>query len=344
MSSRISERGKLLRAMKVLVTGSTGFIGKNLVRRLNEEGHEVRALVRATSKTTSFPSDVELVRGDVTDLESLRRAAAGCDAAFHLAAVVKSWVPDRNVFDRVNIGGLENMIRAGREMELGRIIYTSSFIALGPTDGYVADESQVHTGSGYRNDYERTKALADRVALQAAREGSPLVMLYPGVVYGPGEMTDGNLIVKMLSDHLRGRLPGIIGPGDRKWSYVFVGDVLTGHLAALERGRPGERYLLCGDNVTNQELFETWAEITGKAPPRVHIPYGVAKVLGLALVGVAHVTRIPPLLTHEVVEVFKHEWAYSSAKAEKELGYRPTPLRKGLERTLAWLKEKRLVA
>lgn len=330
--------------MKILVTGSTGFIGKNLVRRLVDEGHRVRALVRSSSKTSSLPEAAELVRGDVTDLDSLRAAASGCHAAFHLAAVVKSWVPDRGIFDRVNVGGLENMLRAGREAGLERIVYTSSFIALGPTDGRIADESQIHSGAEYRNDYERTKALADRVALGAAREGAPIVMLYPGVVYGPGEMTDGNLIVKMLSDHLRGRLPGVIGPGDRKWSYAFVGDVLAGHVAALEKARLGERYLLCGENVTNQELFETFAEVTGKAPPRLHIPYGLAKVVGLVSVGVAHATRIPPLLTHEVVEVFKHEWAYSSAKAERELDYHPTPLRQGLEKTFAWMKETGLVA
>jgi farnesol dehydrogenase len=330
--------------MKILVTGGTGFIGKNLVNRLVEAGHEVRALVRPTSDPSGFPKGVETAPGDVTDIDSLRAAMRGARAAYHLAALVKTWSPERSLFDRVNVGGLRNVIEAAREARVDRLIYTSSFMALGPTDGRVADESQQHAEGSYCNDYERTKALADRLARQAAAEGAPLVLLYPGVVYGPGEMTDGNIVVKMIRDHLRGRLPGVVGPGDRRWSYAFVEDVLAGHLAALDKGRLGERYLLAGENATNNELFQLVAELTGKPAPRLHIPYALASLLGRAALAFAWVTRIPPLLTHEVVDVFRHEWAYSSEKAERELGYRATPLREGLSRTLAWMKETRLVA
>lgn len=330
--------------MKILVTGGTGFIGKNLVGRLVEAGHEVRALARPTSNRSGFPPGVEVALGDVTDLDSLRAAARGCQGAFHLAALVKTWSPDRRLFDRVNVQGLTNMLEAAREAGLSRVIYTSTFMALGPTDGRVADESQLHAEGAYCNDYERSKALADRLARKAAGEGFPIVLLYPGVVYGPGEMTDGNIVVKMIRDHLRGRLPGIVGPGDRRWSYAYVADVLAGHLAALEKGRLGERYLLGGENATNNELFKLVEELTGKPAPRIHIPYSLAALMGRVALGLAWLTRIPPLLTHEVVEVFRHEWAYSSAKAERELGYRPTPLRQGISCTLEWMKEAKLVA
>jgi len=330
--------------VRIFLTGATGFIGKNLLKRLVAAGHTVRALVRPASRRDGFPEGVELAFGDVTDRDSVGAAVKSCDVVFHLAGMVKSWHPDRSLFDRVNVSGLENVLSAAQENGVSRIIYTSTFMAIGPTDGRVVDETERHVPGVYCNDYERTKALADEIALAAARDGAPLVVLYPGVVYGPGEMTDGNIVAKMVGDHLRGRLPGVIGPGDRKWSYAFVEDVLEGHLSALEKGRLGERYLLAGENRTADELFRYVHELTGRKPPRFHIPYPVATALGLGAVGLAWLTRIPPLITHEVVEVFKHEWAYSSAKAERELGYRMTPLREGLRKTIDWMRETKLVA
>jgi nucleoside-diphosphate-sugar epimerase len=153
-------------------------------------------------------------------------------------------------------------------------------------------------------------------------------------------MTDGNLVVQMVSDHLRGKFPGIIGPGDRLWSYAFVEDVAAGHVAALERGRRGERYFLCGENVTMNGLFERLHAVSGVRPPRVHIPYAFSTVMGRSLWAWAELTGHPPLLTHEVVNVFREHWAYSTAKAERELDYRPRPLDEGLRTTVAWLREK----
>src|SRR5262249_51535024 len=153
-----------------------------------------------------------------------------------------------------------------------RLVYTSSFIAVGPAGPAPVDESAVHPGDRYRNDYERTKAAADVVARGAAAAGRDVVLLYPGVVYGPGGLTDGTLGVKMVAAHLNGRFPGIIGPGDRLWSYAYVDDVAAGHVAALERGRAGERYFLTGPNESMNGLFATLAEVAGVPAPRRHIP------------------------------------------------------------------------
>jgi farnesol dehydrogenase len=323
--------------VKILLTGGTGFLGKNVARRLAEHGHALRVLAREGSNLEGLPAGAETVRGDVTDGDSLRRAAAGCGALVHLAALVKSWVPDPARFEAVNVGGLTNALGAAREAG-ARLVYTSSFIAVGPAGPLPADETRVHPGGVFRNAYERTKARADGLAREAAAGGEDVVMLYPGVVYGPGEMTDGNLVVKMVADHLRGRFPGLIGPGDRLWSYAFVEDVAEGHALALERGGRGERYFLGGENVSLNGFFALLQEVAGVPPPRRHIPYGVASLLGHGLVLWAELTGHPPLLTHEVVNVFREHWAYSSAKAERELGYRPTPLREGLRRTVDWLR------
>jgi farnesol dehydrogenase len=324
--------------VKVFLTGATGFLGKSVARRLAARGHALRLLVRETSNLDGLPRDVELVKGDVTDPASLRRGSEGCGALFHMAALVKMWVPDRARFEAVNVGGLRNVLAAAKEAG-ARLVYTSSFIAVGPTGPEPVDESRVHPGDRFRNDYERTKALADAVARQAAAAGQDVVLLYPGVVYGPGDLTDGNLAVKMLADHLRGRFPGYIGPGDRIWSYAFVEDVAEGHAQALERGRAGERYFLCGDNRTLLEFFGTVEHVTGVAPPTRHIPYGVASVLGWCSWAWAELTGQPPLLTHEVVGVFREHWAYASAKAERELGFHRTSLADGLGRTVEWLRQ-----
>jgi farnesol dehydrogenase len=323
--------------VKILLTGGTGFLGKNVARRLAAHGHALRVLAREGSNLDGLPPETEIVRGDVTNGDSLRRAAAGCGAVVHLAALVKSWVPDPERFEAVNVGGLGNALVAAREAG-ARLVYTSSFIAVGPAGPVPADETQVHPGGVFRNAYERTKARADVLAREAAAGGGDVVMLYPGVVYGPGEMTDGNLVVKMVADHLRGRFPGLIGPGDRLWSYAFVEDVAEGHALALERGGRGQRYFLGGENVSMNGFFALLHEVAGVPPPRRHIPYGVASLLGRWLVLWAELTGHPPLLTHEVVNVFREHWAYSSAKAERELGYRPTPLREGLRRTVDWLR------
>ena len=235
--------------MKVLLTGGTGFLGKSVARALHAGGHELRLMARAGSNLSGLPAGAEVVRGDVTDAEAMVRAAAGCQAVMHMAALVKMWVPDRDAFDAVNVGGLRHALAAAASAG-ARLVYTSSFIAVGPAGPEPADESQVHPGLRFRNDYERTKARADAVAREAAAGGADVVILYPGVVYGPGDRTDGNLVVQMVADHLDGRFPGIVGPGDRAWSYAFVEDVAFGHVAALERAAPGRRYFLAGENAT----------------------------------------------------------------------------------------------
>ncbi len=322
--------------MKALLTGGTGFLGKNVARALVARGHEVRLLAREGSNLAGLPAG-EIVRGDVCDAASLRRAAEGCQAILHMAALVKMWVPEREVFDRVNVEGLRAALAASEAVG-ARLVYTSSFMAIGPTGAQPADESQIHPGHSFRNDYERTKAHADVVAREAAAAGRDVVLLYPGVVYGPGDRTAGNIVVNMIADHLRGRFPGIIGPGDRLWSYAFVEDVAAGHVDALEKGRAGERYLLAGENVSMNDFFRLLAEVSGVPAPRLHIPYAAAGALGWMLYAWAELTGLEPLLTHEVVGVFREHWSYTSAKAQRDLGYRTTSLRDGLRRTLDWLR------
>jgi farnesol dehydrogenase len=323
--------------MKVLLTGATGFLGRAVARRLAARGHALRVLARPTSRLEGLPEGFEVAAGDVTDPLSLRAAAEGCAAVVHMAALVKIWVPDPGRFEEVNVGGLENALLAARSAG-ARLVYTSSFIALGPSGPGCLDASRPHPGPPFRNAYERTKALADARAREAASAGQDVVILYPGVIYGPGDMTEGNIVARMVADHLGGRLPGLVGPGDRRWSYAFVEDVAEGHALALEKGRPGDRFVLGGENATLARLFDLLREIAGAAPPRRRIPYGLASAVGRAQWLWAELTGHPPQLTHGEVGVFREEWALDSARAERELGYAPRPLAEGLRETVRWLR------
>jgi len=210
------------------------------------------------------------------------------------------------------------------ELKIPRLVYTSSFVALPPGGKTAAVEA---------NDYQRTKVAADRLADTAVRDGSPLVRVYPGVVYGPGSFTEGNLVGRLIADHLRGRLPGLVGP-ENSWSYAYVDDVAAGHCAALERGRVGGRYALGGENASQRRVFEIVREVTGRRPP-VRIPFPLATLLGAAEELRVTLFGGAPLITRGAVEIFRHDWSLDSAEAIRDLGYAITPLDAGIRRTIA---------
>ncbi|CAI5512025.1 unnamed protein product, partial [Closterium sp. Naga37s-1] len=249
----------------------------------------VRVLVRRSSDVSDLPLAVERAYGDVTDGASVLAAAEDCEAAFHLAALVQAWWPDERAFERVNVGGLENMLQALRETaSLRRLVYVSSFFALGPTDGAIGDSSQEHPGGGFCTEYERTKWVADKVARRAVEsEGLDVVLVYPCVIYGPGRISASNLVVKMIADHFQGRLPGLLGSGTRLNNFVHVNDVVLGLLAAHHRGTPGRRYILGGENASMVQLFQAVQRATGKPPPRLRLPLWLVAVLGWVSVLVA---------------------------------------------------------
>jgi farnesol dehydrogenase len=327
--------------MKILVTGGTGFLGRRIVSELTER-HELRLLVRGGSSRDRFPSGVEFAAGDVTDRLSLVRAAAGCDAVIHAAALVKILAPAEQ-FDRINVGGLENVLAAAEQAgTVTRVVYVSSFIALGPTEGGPGgelDESAEVRDRVWINDYERTKALADRKARSAIAEGVPLMVVYPGVIYGPGEMTEGNIVVRHILDLVHGRLPALLGKPERRWNYVNVADVARGVVLTLEKAKPGSRYMLGGENVTQAAFYSLVGRLTGARIPGLRLPDSVAKAAGAMQKLWAQMRKSTPQLTPDLVDIYKHDWAYRSDRAAAEIGYTWRSLEQGLTETVAWLKE-----
>ncbi|MFN7965789.1 MAG: NAD-dependent epimerase/dehydratase family protein [Acidobacteriota bacterium] len=324
--------------MKVMLTGGGGFLGGRVVDALRAAGHQPVLLLRRPEAATDLPSDTQVIAGDVRDLDSVRRAMHGCDVALHAAAMVKRWAKDKREFDRVNVDGLANVIDAASSVGLSRVVYVSSFFALGPTDGRVGDEEHRHDGAP-RNDYERTKWLADRLARDRIAAGAPVIVAYPGVVFGEGRVTDGNIMAQAARDLIRGKLPGTIGPGDRPWCLANVDDVSRGLVTMLERAPLGSRYLLGGENLTVRETLGIVASVAGVSVPRRVIPFGVAAWLGKLLRWRAELTGAEPILTDEEVAIYRHEWAFTSAKAQRELGYTITPAREALTAMTRWLMQ-----
>lgn len=324
--------------MKILLTGATGFLGGRLAELLAPD-HRLRLLYRSEAQAAAFPVGAEKVRGDLRDADLLVRAAEGCDAVIHAAALVKILAPARD-FDAVNVEGFANLLAAAERAGVARIVYVSSFMALGPTEqgpGGELDETASAAERDFINDYERTKTRADRLAREAIERGARLDVIYPGVIYGPGPLTEGNIIVRHLLDLAHGRLPALLGKKERRWNYVFVDDVAAGIVRLLE-GKPGRRYLLAGENVRQEDFYGLVARLGGIRVPSLRMPDLLAKASGLAMKTWAQAFGGTPQLTPDLVEVYRHDWAYSSAKAGRELGYRPRPLAEGLAATLEWLR------
>ncbi len=307
--------------MRVVVTGGTGYLGSAIVRSLDRAGHTPVVFSRHAS-AAGLPGTA--IDGDVRDAAAVRRAVEGADAVCHAAALVSVWRRQRTAFDDVNIAGLQTVLEACAARRTPRIVYTSSFLALPP--------------AGCReplaaNDYQRTKARARQVARDAAAGGLPIVTLVPGVIYGPGPATEGNLVGRLIRDHLKGRLPGLIAP-DRRWSYAFIDDVADAHVRALTDGRAGEEYPLGGENAPQMRVFEIVRELRGVRLPR-RIPVPVAWAAALVEESRARLSGRAPLLTRGVVDIFRHDWSMDSARSVAELSYRVRPLKDGVTRLLA---------
>ncbi len=323
--------------MNIFITGATGFLGRQVLQALHARGHRLTALVRSPGKVT-FPEGVLIAPGAVEDLGSYRDSLNGQDVFVHLAALVKMWVRDSSQFDRVNVEALENAIRASADCGIRKFIHTSSFIALGPSNGKPLNEEDPRRTGDFHNHYERTKYLGDQVARSFLKEGYPVTILYPGVIYGPGALTDGNIIAKNIIPFLNGSMP--FGLSILDWSYAFVSDIVKAFVTVVEEETPSRRYILGGDNRSGGEFYEALYQVSGKKPPSVNLPIGMAKLAGYGEYALAILFgREPSMLTHQVAEIYKHSWAYDSSLAQKELHYRVTPLVDGLKELVEWLRK-----
>lgn len=324
--------------MKVLVTGATGYVGQRLAFRLAEDGITVHALCRSPDKAKALAHErIRIFYGDVGNSESLRRAAEGCRQAYHAAALVSVWAKDPDDYRRINVGGTLNVLAAAASEGVERVVITSTAGVFGPSHGGLVDEATPRRVPFF-NAYESSKAEMHAAILGKTDEGLQAVIVCPTRVFGPGPLVEGNAVTRMVQRYIEGRWRALPGDGRRSGNYVFVEDVVGGHLAAMAKGRPGESYILGGDNATYRDFFAELAAVSGRGQRLHPVPIGALMAYAWTEQKRADWFGRKPLITPSWVRRYNHDWANSSAKAAAELEYRPRPLKDGLALTVDWLR------
>ncbi len=323
---------------RVLVTGASGFVGSAVARALVGRGLAVRALVRASSPRTNLAvPGIEVVEGDMRDAASCRHAAESCRYVFHVAADYRLWAPDPEEIVRNNMAGTRAVMQAALAAKVERVVYTSSVATLRLNDeGRPSDETQPLTEADAIGAYKRSKVAAERlVERMIAADGLPAVIVNPSTPIGPRDVRPtptGRIIVEAAS----GRMPAFVDTG---LNLVHVDDVAAGHLAALDKGRNGERYILGGDDVTLAGMLATIAGLVGRKPPKVRLPRVSVFPIAYAAEAMARLTGREPFATVDGLKMAKYKMFFSSEKAKRELKYTARPHTEALRDAIDWFRQ-----
>ena len=325
--------------MTVLVTGATGFVGSAVARRLLAEGEAVRVLVRVSSDLSNIEGlDVEQAVGDLTDPASLAAACKGCSSVFHVAADYKLWTREPELMLRTNVEGSQSLIRAAMESGVTRIVYTSSVAALGNTGTEApADEDTPSELADMIGIYKRSKFLAEQaVRTMVDEEAAPVVIVNPSTPVGPRDIKPtptGRMIVEAAA----GRMPAFVDTG---LNVVHVDDVAEGHLLAWKKGRIGARYIIGGENLTLAQILAEIAVLCGRKPPTVRIPRLAIMPIAVLAEGWTRLTGgDEPFVTIDGLKMAKKKMYFSSARAERDLGYTARPVREAFADAVSWFRE-----
>ena len=323
--------------MKCFVTGATGFLGSHVAQQLQARGAELRLLVRATSRMENIADLAgERVVGDLRDVDSLRKGMTGCEFVFHVAADYRLWARDRNELYASNVEGTRNVLQAARDSGVRRVIYTSSVATMGfGNNGRLTDENSPVSLGNMIGDYKRSKFMAEQLVIEAGRGGQNIVMVNPSTPVGERDIKptpSGQIIV----DFLRQRFPVYVDTG---LNLVDVVACAEGHLMAMEKARPAERYILGGENLTLKQILDKLGAITGLPSPTVKLPYAVALASGVVDTMVTgKLLKREPRANLDAVRMARKKMFVTSTKAERELGWCSRPVEEALRRAVEWFK------
>lgn len=324
--------------MLAFVTGATGFVGSHVARALAEQGANLRLLVRANSNTKNIDDvKADLVTGDLRDPASLEKGIAGCEVIFHVAADYRLWVRDPDEMYRANVEGTRALLETARKNRVRRVVYTSSVATMGFTsNGQSADENSPVSLDNMIGPYKRSKFMAEQVAIEAARAGQDVVIVNPSTPVGERDIKPtptGRIVV----DFLKKKFPAYVDTG---LNLVDVRECAIGHIAALEKGRSGERYILGGENLTLKQILDKLAVITGLPSPNIRVPYVLALATGVVdEIVTGRIRGREPRATIDAVRMGRKKMFVSSAKAERELGWKRVPVDDALRRAAEWFRE-----
>ena len=315
-----------------LVTGASGFLGWHVVQVLRQRGIPVRALVRKPETVKDL--DAELVSGDLRDAESVQRATAGCSLVFHVAADYRLWVRDPAEMFRSNVDGTRNVMEAARQAGVERVVYTSTVGCIGFVKGGLGDETTPVTFNDMAGPYKQSKYQAEQVALQYASTRLPVVIVNPTTPVGEHDVKP-TPTGKTIVDFLRGAMPAYIDTG---LNVVDARETAEGHWLACEHGHVGERYILGSENLTLCQIFQTLSAISGRPAPKTRIPWLVAWLAGVCSTGLANLTGKEPRVPIAAVQMARKKMWVTHAKAERELGFHPSPACVALGRAAEWFQ------
>lgn len=329
---------------RYFVTGGTGFIGFELIKRLLEDGHQVHCLYRSESKAEPLreldgQDQLQLFKGTLSDYLQLKAAMEGCDGVFHVAALARAWSQGANDFEEINVKGTRNVLEAANDQGVGRVVFTSTGGTLAPgTLDQPADEATPRQ-RGFYNLYEQTKYQSEQDIRDFAEQGGDALTVNPTRVYGPGVLSISNAATMLIQRYINGTWRFMLGDGDSQGNFTYVKDVVEGHILAMAHGRPGERYILGGENMDLATYFQKIREQSGKQYPLHKVPMAAAAAFARLQKTKADIFKSPPVITPDWVAKYYQNWACSSAKAQAELGYRITPANEAIAATIQWARE-----
>lgn len=324
--------------MKYFITGSTGFIGMALTKRLVAEGNSIHLLVRSPQKAKELQlPGVTIFEGDILNVASIEAAMHSCTHVFHLAAYAKPTAKAARVFHEVNIEGTRNVLEAALKFRIKRVVFTSTAGTFGPTDNINDVNEESTRPEKYYTFYAETKREAELVCKGYQGKGLDVITVFPTRAFGPGILNESNSLTKIAEKYQKGYWRIIPGNGKNFGNYVFVDDVVNGLLLAMDKSRPGENYILGGHNATFKELFQTIRQASGKKYLFLYVPYPFLWLSSALLWVGGLLIRKPAMITPAWVKRYLQHRRLSSEKAQKELGYTITPLLKGFGKTYAWL-------
>ncbi len=326
--------------MIYFVTGATGFIGLNLSERLAESGHQVRALVRSETKGKLLDhSNISKVYGNLNDDSVLDKAIEGVDAIFHLAAYAQPYSANKFRYNELNAAATKKIYELALKHQVKRVVFTSTAGTFGPSFKKPVNEETVRK-IDFLNEYESTKFIAEKITKDIVLSGLDIVVVHPTRVYGPGLISKSNAITLMIKNYIKGLWRVIPGDGTKTGNYVFVEDVVDGHILAMNKGKTGHQYLLGGDNMSYTDFFKLLKAVSRKNYILVKIPLWMLKSFAGIQMQLAVLLNKMPLLPPKWVNKYLYNWAVSSEKARKELGYNPISLEEGFKKTIEWLNKK----
>jgi nucleoside-diphosphate-sugar epimerase len=327
--------------MKIFITGVTGYIGQKLALQLAARGHMIHALVRdqAKGKVLLDHPNIILFPGDILNPASLLNAMAGCVQVYHLAALASVWHKNSQSFHVINVKGLQNVLEACLKAGILNVLFTSTAGVVGDSkDGKPVCEL-TNLNPKLETLYEQSKVEAEKLLQSYIPKGIRGIIVNPSRVYGPGLLTESNGFTRLIKMYINGQWKIKPSNGESIGNYVYIDDIIKGLIAAMEKAKPGERYLLGGTNVTYNAFFTLVDELTGTSRKMYQIPLPVMLFVSRVQLITAHLFGKQPMITPPFVRKYNKHWIVSSKKAEREIGYTIIPLREGVSKTLEWLNK-----